>query len=805
MLSHYLTTALRSLRRQPGYAAVNVLGLAVGMAACLVIAVYVRHELSHDRFHEDAERIVRIVRQNAETGRARSGLPGAAAPAMVAERPEVEAATRVLPTQKALLRHEQTSLYDHGYRTDPAFFDVFSFEVLAGTPAAALDAPGGIVLTQSLAQKLLGDTLSAEQMLGAVVYPRLRTTSIVGEVRPFRVEAVVATPPSNSHLTFSFLVSLPEAAPFDVGAWTSPPVFHTYARLSSEAAAARAGERLGPWLKDHLPSAEGERFSFSAERLPEVYLSSVSPSTGFRSGSTWPLYVFGSVALVLFAIACVNYLNLSTVQAIGRAKEVGIRKATGASRASIARQFLGEAALMGGAAFVLALSLGEALLPLFDRAVVADVPSNLFADPALLGVAFAVILGLVLLTGSYPALYVSRFDPAEVFRSQTGRLLSGGALRKGLIVFQFAASVALVVGTLVMVQQLHFIRTASLGVDVENRLTLWLRQDEAKETHDVLEERLRQLPAVAQATMSRSVPARQGRGFVVDADRVPEIGANVSMARFTADANFPSVFGLTYVAGGLPASSPEAANGRVLLNASAVAALGWTAEEAVGRTVPGAHGDGGRVAGVVEDFHFTSMRSRIQPAIILIRDNPADTMNPVFLTLAITSTDPDAVLDAVRGVWSEVLPSIPFEYLFLDRAFADLHREDERRATLLVIAAGTALAIACVGLFGLMGFVVRRRRAEIGIRKALGSTNAQVVGLVLRQFAVLLGAALLLALPLSYLGARQWLRSFAYHVDLGPAVFAVAVALVLSVTALTVTHHALHAARLNPATTLRDE
>lgn len=791
MLRNYLTIALRSLRRNLGTTAINLIGLSVGMAACLLMGLYVRFELSYDDFHANGDRIYRAVEEagfRPEDVAWNASVTGLLAPTARTEYAGVADAVRMKGLTTRMRREADTYADISGYFAESNLFNIFSFDLQRGDPATALDRPQTVVLSQPLAARIFGNDDPMGQTLRVGIRDSLRTVEVTG---------VMADVPSNSHLQFDVVVSFDTL--LDTRLSISANQFLTYVLLEEKHPPVEAlGEQILTYNRETL----GKDYVKDARLQPlsAIYFGAIFAP---QQGDLRYVYVFSAIAVIILLIACANYMNLATARSIKRTREVGVRKTMGAHRAQLTRQFLGESLLLTLLALPLALGLLTLSLPAFNSLAGTDIELALLNSPllpALIGV--ALVVGLI--AGSYPALFLSRFRPTQVL---TGRLpvgWSGARLRKALIIGQFALSATLLFGTAIILQQLDYIQTKKLGFDQEQVVTMELRDPVFRQQADAFKQEIGRLPGVRRAALSFGAPTVGGfgrMGHVFDWK-----SRQVAFQRALVDADFLETMDIELVAG-RNFTPQEVAAGRedpwstrqsgVILNEAAVEALGWASPEAaIGRAIEpfGAN----TVIGVVEDFHYRSLRHRIE-ALALEPGGQAAT--------AVVRVAPGNVaetIDRLRATWGDFVAT-PFEYQFLDRQIDQLYQAEQRTATIIGSFAGLAVLLACLGLFGLAAYAAERRTKEIGIRKALGATAAGIVGLLSKDFLKLVGIAFVVAGPAAYWAMSQWLQGFAYRIDLGAGVFLGAGGLALTVALLTVSYQALRAARTDPVHALRTE
>jgi putative ABC transport system permease protein len=802
MLRTYLVTARRALQRRLGLTVLNVAGLAVGLAACLLIGLWVQHQLSYDRFHPAADRIVRVGLDGKIQDRTIRGAvtPAALAPALRNGVPEVEAVTRFEHPAPQPLRADGRTLPEQRVAdTDAHFLDVFGgFTVRHGDRATALDAPDAVVLTAPAARRLFG----TDAVVG-------RALEVAGATR--RVTAVLDPVPAASHVHFDALT--PRSLSERQGAVWASNNFRTYLRLAPGAAPAAVQAKLDALVETQVApqiaqvlgksfgelQEEGLRYAFFVQPLTAIHLHAGLDYEMEPGGSRATVVTFAAIALFILAIACINFMNLATARAAERATEVGVRKALGAGRGQLAGQFVGEAVLTTLVAAALALSLAAAALPAFNDVAETDLALRRLLAPGAAAAALALVLGVGLAAGSYPAFVLSRFRPAVVLKS-AGRRSTGGhgaRLRQGLVVLQLAITIALLAGTFVVERQFSYVQTKRLGLDKERVLVID-RAQALGAGQDAFAERLRGLPGVAHVASGTGLfdGMTSNTGFIPD-----DAAASTahSMDYLEVDAHFTEALGIEVVSGrGFDAEGAHVA----LVNEAAARAFGWT--DAAGHRLRNSFSDDARdaveVVGIVRDFHYASMREAVRPLVLL-----RDTDNPHLYVRLSAGAPPAATLEAVQAAWRDVKPGEPLPYAFLDQTYDALHRDVARAGTLFSAFAALAVALACLGLFGLATYAAQRRTQEIGLRKALGASTLQLTWLLNREVAALVGVGFAVAAPLAYLGLRRWLDGFAYRIDLGAGVFLLAGALALALALATVGVQAWRAARMDPVRALRDE
>ena len=800
MLRSYIRIAVRSLQQRLGVTTLNVAGLALGLMACLLIALWVQHETSYDRFHPASDRIARVF-MNATVGD--RSIEGPAAPAPIAatlqdDYPAVESATILQHQTDVGVRIGDRSLMANGVvETDTSFFKVFGgFRFVNGNRATALQPTDAVVLTQGAAQRFFGEANPMGQTLTL-------------DDQTLRVTGIIENVPATSHIDFEAVarLNLPEQRTTN---WISNSFF-SYLKLrpgtSIEAfepnlqnivetyAAPQFRGSVGMTL-DQLRERGGQ-WGYSLQALHSIHLDSNTAYEIQPGGSRATVYAFLAIGAFILLIACINFMNLATARATERATEVGMRKALGADRRQLAGQFLGESLLTTLIAGALAVGAAAVLLPLFsDLAGTALRPEALATGGGLATMA-GVLLVVGLVSGAYPAFVLSNFSPQTVLKS-AGRQASGGHggwLRRGLVAVQFTLSTALIAGTLVVDRQFEYIQTKELGLDTE-RVVAVSRARALGGSQDLFVERLRSLSTVANASLGSGLfgQATAATGFV------PDDGTEtIAFSYLDVRPGFAKTLDIEVVTGRTFDPSRAADSSAVLINRAAAERLGWTSPEGHTLQQPGSDSPVRPVIGIVENFHYQSLRQTVEPLVLRFGGYP----QTVYARLS--AGDGIAGLEAVRETWSDMAPGEPFDYAFLDQTFAAQHQTAERAGHLFHLFTGLALFIACLGLFGLAAYTAEQRTKEIGIRKALGATTRQIVMLLTTDTVQLIGIAFVVGTPLAYAAMTRWLSDFAYRIDLGMGVFVLAGVATLFIALLTVGTHALQAARTDPTMAIRDE
>ncbi|MEX2116750.1 MAG: ABC transporter permease [Bacteroidota bacterium] len=805
MFSNYLKIAVRNLLKYKGYSLLNIAGLAVGMACCILMLLYVQDELSYDRYHENADRIYRVSRSwknpNGEISLHLGHIAPPFGPLMKNDFPET-----VLDVVR--FRSIGTPLVSHGenhfqegrfFFVDSTVFSMFSWPLLQGDPGSVLTEPNTVVLSESTARKYFG----SDDAMGK--------TLRVNQQSDLKVTGVMRDFPRQSHFTADILVSY---ITFEniVGKqnlernWGSNN-FATYILVPPGFDAPAFSKNLLDLVDTYMgPDPSGVPISNGTQlnlwRLTDIHLHSNLDSEIEANSDIAYVFIYTAVAVFVLLIACFNFMNLSTAHASRRKKEVGMRKVLGAHRTLLIQQFLGESVFLSFLALILGGIIVELALPWFNSFVGRDLSMNYAGN-------LAVVFGLLVLTvlvgsvaGSYPAFFLSALKPVSVLKGGKQRGSRGLTFRSVLVVSQFTISIGLLASMLVVFEQLEFVRTKNLGFNKDRVLYLPTSAEIVSRFPEVRAQLLSQ-PGITDVTVSSRVPS----GRLLDSQNTrAEVGGelkniNERIADIHVDHNFMRTYGVSFTAGrdfdiNLASDSTEA----FILNEASLAVIGWqSAEEAIGRRIEYGNRKG-RVVGVVKDFHFESLHQSIVPIIFLI--NPGR-FNAVSMRIAAGHLN--ETLDFVRTRWRELRPNYPFIPRFVDEQFDAQYRSDERLGEIFGIFAGLAVVIACLGLLGLAAFVSEQRTKEIGVRKVLGATVSGIVVLLSKDFARLIMVGFIVAIPLVFFGMDRWLDGFAYRVAISWLAFAVAGGAALLIALLTVSFHAVKAALSNPVESLRYE
>ncbi|MCI0692162.1 ABC transporter permease [candidate division KSB1 bacterium] len=790
MLKNYLKIALRNLLKHKGYSFINVAGLAIGMACCILILLWVRDELSYDMFHPAAGRIYRVVQEQRFSGSVQQVAVVAApvAPALANDFPEVEIAVRVRPRTQLVSFGEKKFFGERIAYADSNVFKLFAFPLLFGDPETALATPRSVVLTASMAKKYFG----GEDPMGKILKFDNRFE--------YAVTGVMKDIPFNSHLraeaiaTFSVFNDEPWIDNWGVN------LLWTYVRLKSGAAPQALDQKLPEFTKKYRGEETLANISYYLQPLHDIHLRSRMVAEMGANGDAAYIYIFSAVGVFILLIAAINYMNLATARATQRMKEVGLRKVLGAYRLQLIRQFLGESLLLSFLALLCAVVVVEILLPAFNEFAEKNLALSYRTDALILTALLGVCVLVGVMAGSYPAFFLSAFQSVTVLK---GVLKSGpraALFRQVLVVSQFGIAIILLVGTMVVFQQLSFVKSQHLGFNKEHLVAINVRDRSLANKTEMVKSELLKIPQVVSATATSNFIGR----FFGQTTFQPE-GDDQNewlMSELYVDADFIKTMEMQIVAGrdfsrAITSDSTEG----FIVNEAAVKTMGLkTSEEALSTRLERGESRKGPILGVVKDFNFTSLHREIEPLVMIY-----DPKEILSITVGISPEEVAGTLASLEQTWNRLSPAWPFEYSFLDESLDALYRADVKVGQIFGSFAAIAVSIACLGLLGLAAFTAERRTKEIGIRKVLGASVSGVVALLSKEFLQLVLLANLIAWPVAYFAAKKWLEDFAYRVELGLTTFLLAAATALLIAFVTVSLQAIKAAMTNPIEALRYE
>ena len=807
MIRHFLKLALRQLRRQRFYALINISGFALGLAACLLIGLFLRHELSYDNFFSKSSDLYRItVAFNIEgrTGHTAITSPPLA-PRMQEDIPEVVRAARLAPSMydagnNQIRRHtELENRYESGFTyADSSFLEMFDFPLVMGDLRQQLREPRTMLLTERKAELLFG----SENPIGQqIVFNN-------DEEGAYTITGVLADLPANTHFQFDYLLSMSSSSASQQDNWGFNN-FLTYAELAPGTDPELVEGKLVEMIKERNKQfaatiAAGNRIEPILQPVSEVHLRSNEIYGYWQHGNYQYIYLFGGVALFILLLACINFVNLATARSSLRALETGMRRVLGSLRQQLVVQFLLESILLSALALLLALGIAVVGLPYFNELVGRELYLP-WAEPGWYALILGGVLVLGILVGAYPAVVLSGFEPLKVLKGYLTSGRSANRFRSQLVVFQFTIAIVLVAGSLVVREQLRFLQNQQLGFDKEQLLIV--EGSHILDQPQVFREQLQQLQAVSQVSMGGYVPVdgyfRNGAGAWRTEDR--DRKNNVSLEKWYVDHDYVSTLGMELVEGRDFATEMSTDSTGMILNERAVKELGL--EDPVGARVSSytymdqetgeLYYEDYTVIGVVKDFHFESLHNDVEGISLVLGANTVNTL------VRLNTDQIERSIQDVKAVWAELAPGQPFRYQFLDEQYQRMYAFEQKAGSIMSTLTGLAIFVACLGLFALATFMAQQRRHEVGVRKVLGASTGDIVVLLTKRFVLLVVLAILLATPIAWWFAKDWLSDFAYRIELRWPVFALAggLALILSVT--TMSFQALRAAWTNPVDTIR--
>ncbi len=785
MLKNYLKIVLRNIKRHKGYSFINITGLALGMACCLLITIWVLDELSYDKFHENAARLYRVEENQHYSGRLFhvNVTPYPLAPALKEEIPEIIDASRYVWAGGLLFRYGDKVFFEDNIRAvDPSFFHMFSFPLLQGDKNTALDSPYSLVLSEEIAEKYFGE----EDPLGKVIS--------INNQDDFTVTGIMKNVPHNSYLQFDIII------PYELLRKTGKTNEHfgsnsiqTFVELQENLPVEQANEKIFGFIRTRVPESRTDLVLMPYTR---IHLHSY---WGYEKdpGAIQYVYIFSIIALFVLLIACINFMNLSTARSANRAKEVGLRKVVGALKGHLIRQFYGESVIFALIALIFAVIIVTLLLPAFGTLASKELSWNVTGIESILIGLLGITLFTGLVAGSYPALFLSAFQPVKVLR---GSLESGAGsswFRKVLVVVQFSLSILLIIGTIVVSKQLNYMKNRRLGWDKEHLVYIYLRAD-IKKSYEALKTELVKDSRVLGVTGTGQLPLRIGSNSSgSDWDgKDPEL--SVLIGYNAVDFDFIETLKIEMAEGRSFSREFSTDLSKTFIVNEEVAKI-MEKESVVGERFSFV-GVQGSIVGVMKDFHYQHIRNKIEPLAIIVSPDQVN-----YMIIRIPPGSISESLQVVEKTWNGVIPDYPFEYTFLDETFDRMFRAEEKIGTVLKYFAGLAVFIACLGLFGLASFMAEQRTKEIGIRKVLGASVSQVTLLLCREFFMLVLLANLIAWPVAYFVMKNWLQNYAYHTGLGLYIFVAAMAVALVVAVISVSFQAIRAAIANPVDSLRYE
>jgi len=811
MIKNYLKIAIRCLARRKTYTLINIGGLAAGLACCMVILLYVYNESSYDRYHKDVDRIYRVLeyRKVPAVEFCTARISAMVATVLEEYESEVEQIARVFPVGNTLVKRDTIAAFeDRVYYTESEIFDILSVPFLSGDPDTALESTNNVVLTQRMAVKYFGDQDPMGKRI-AVKDPTWSRLTKNDQFTDYLVTGIVSDPPSNTHFKYDFFLPISQFAnTWILREWHAGPTL-TYLKLASGLSVPEMEKKIERMAYDYVNrelTAWGQTRRYFLQAVTDIHFRRDFNGLAIREDLEAPgnriyLYIYGMIAMLILLIGCMNFVNLSNARGVYRIKEVGMRKVIGAGRWQLIRQFLGESIMITFLAALCAVLLANTLLPLFNQFS----GTTLRLEDFLHWQVFVSILGLVifvgLLSGFYPAFVLTAFRPDQILRG-SGTGMRGAFVLKVLVVGQFAISIFLATGSLTVYKQLTYMRSQELGFDKEHKYVLNLRNNAQirKQVETIKTEFLRS-QGVIEAAASSSVPGRPMRqGYLKWSD--DKLDKPLRLTFLSCDDDFLSQYRIGLVAGRAFDESLNDENQAFIINEAAVPHLGYgSVEEALGdRLHEGIYGRWKTIVGVVKNFHYQGMRQDIEPIYMEVSSSRYN-----MITLTLASQRLPETLGFLQSKWSELFPSVPFDGFFLDDDFDRLYQKETQMGKLLGILTTMGLVVACLGLLGLASFLVQHRTKEIGIRKVLGASVPNLMGLLSRQFVLLVLTANVISVPVALVSLNRWLQDFAFRIQPDWQIFVSAGAAALFCAVVPILLQAFWTARADPVESLRYE
>ncbi|WP_088124914.1 ABC transporter permease [Roseivirga misakiensis] len=808
MLKNYLIVSLRNFKRHRGYSFINLSGLIVGITACLLISIYVLKEVTFDNFHPKAEQTYRVVMDMYGQGELKTKsapVYPAVAPNLLTDFPEIEMSTRILPfgggvysvrdKDGTLIRYNE----DKAVLADHNFFDMFGFELINGDRKNVLSQPSQIVISESTAKRYFG----TDNPIGQSIFWRGSTE--------LKVSGVFKDFPKNSHMQFELITSLSTWNGFEdfVSNWGWYD-FYTFVKVADGVSQAALDAKLGIYLDDKKAESyerNAIREVLWTQQVGDIHLKSVGISWDMgENGGGQQIYFLLIIAALILLIAWVNYINLATARAVKRAKEVGVRKVVGAGKANLLIQFLVESFLYNFLAILTSFIIVWFLTPVINRVMDLSLEQSLLIGPTVLGGLFVLVLMGTICSGFYPALVLTSFKPLTVLKGgfESGRRKFG--FRQILVVFQFTASITLILGTFLVFKQLNYMRNYDLGIDLNQTLVLQAPSSGTSDTDledrlQVFANKLEEFPEVEGFTISSNVPGVEN--FSISGFHSKFYPTELrDCYRVGADEDFTDFFDIKVLAGRTFSKEMKTDTAAVLLNRMAVKHLGFSdPESAIGEKIDPNSDRPMTIIGVIENYHQATIKDDLNPVLFVYNERRAAS----YYSVKLSTDDYPAVISKVETAWDQIYPDNPFDFFFLDELFDRQYKADRQFNTVFVGFAVLAIFVACLGLFGLVSFTTEQAKKEIGIRKVLGASVVKLVFLLAKDYAKLISVAIVLAFPLSFYLMREWLNGFAYQTEIGLGLFILGGFLISMIAFTTVSYNSFKAAKGNPVNALRDE
>lgn len=791
MLKNYLKIALRIIQRHKGFSFIKISGLAIGMACCVLILLFVQYELSFDDFHENKDRIYRVLSE-LELTHGTEIVPITAlplAPAIKSDLQEVAYVTRITGGYRRLFSVSDRKFNEELNYADADVFDIFTFPLILGNPKTALVEPFSMVISEEIAEKYFGK----KNPVGKTI--------TIQNYQDYKITGVMRNVPGNSHLRFDILVSFSSRNNEERvkgNYWDRFSNDYTYVLLAEGTSQKELENSLPSLMAKHTP-VEEDRYNLHLQPLKSIHFSTYNYDITRRTNRDY-LYAYSAIAFFILIIACINFMNLATARSSGRAKEVGIRKVVGAHRIQLIKQFFTESVAMALLSLIAAVGLVMIILPSFNQFIRRELTFDVFNDFVLVSGLLGISLFVGFVSGSYPALILSAFEPAKAIKKAIDKKTKGLSFRTISSVLQFSISIVLIFATAVVYAQIHYMKNKDLGFDAEQVVAIPIKSDSIKDRIETFKAEILQNPSVLSACASFGTPASgtgSGRTFIPEG--YPE-GESIHLETLFIDYGFIETFGLTLINGrNFSREFSTDIEHAFILNETAVKKLGW--DNPVGKRFSEEDsGNEAKIIGVVKDFHYESVLYEISPMVLTMRPYRFN-----YISAKVRLENVPQALSFLETKWKEFAPEYPFEYFFIDEKFDTYYNFEQRQGQLFTYCSILAIFISCMGIFGLASFTAEKRAKEIGIRKVLGASVSGIVVLLSKEFVKWVLMANIIGWPVAYFVMKRWLQNFAYRVDIGLWMFALSTFLVLSIALLTVSYQSIKTALANPINSLRYE
>lgn len=805
MFKNYVKIALRNLFRNKLYSFLNIAGLAIGIACCVLILLYVQDELSFDRFHEKADRIFRVNSHFFISERTMHFATTAHVQGQMFkdEYPEVENYVRFNQYGlRRVIRYKENTFYEEKFiYADHTLFDVFSFKLIKGNPKDALVKPNSLVVTEEMAEKYFG----SDDPIGKDLRVNVDTL--------FKVTGVMENIPKTSHIRPDFFASFSTLNLEPTGNAAQDMLsnidYLTYILLREGADYKEFEQKLVGFIDKYIGAVLkglGGSARLEVQPLTRIYLHSDLDSEMERTGDISYVYLFSGIGLFILLLACLNFMNLATARSANRAKEVGLRKVVGAQRFQLIKQFLGESMILTFIALILALLLASLTMSIFRNISAKDLTIGIFSNPVLMAGLLALFFIVSIIGGSYPAFFLSAFRPVEVLQGKLKRGAKSSILRIVLVSLQFTVSIVLIIGTLIVHKQLNYIRNSKLGYDKDNVVALRIRNPETQKKYEAIKSELLRHPKILNVSASSSLPLGQNDFSAHHAVGKPEDELIMLFGQIV-DEDFIDTYKIEMAQGrNFSKEFPTDPEEAIIVNEAAVKKLGWQdnpLNKEIERFTSLTTRKKYRIIGVVKDYHFQSLHEEIQPMILFNAVVYGGNYNRI--SVRVRPENIRETIGFIESKWAEFDSQYPLEYVFVDDQFDSLYRAEERLGQLFGYFTALAILIGCLGLFGLTSFTAEQRTKEIGIRKVLGASVPSVIMLLVREFTKWVLLAVLIAWPIGYFVMKTWLQNFHYRISLGFDTFLLAALLALIISIITVSYQSIRAALANPADSLKYE